>query len=199
MRWMPRMRMLLARRPWLYWSLVGIIAIAAGVAVMSAMGDVRRRRDAWGSATTVFVTTRDVAVGESLSGAVASREVPDAIVPPAALTEVPPLATATQRLAAGEIVVDIDVIDEPGPLALVPDGWVAIDVPRNDDPLDTSLPLFDAGDSAVVLADGSIVAERAIIVDVAADGVAVAVPLDDAARVAQAANQRVAVLGLSRP
>jgi hypothetical protein len=197
MRWMPRMRMLLARRPWLYWLLVGAIAVGIVAAVAAAMGDVQRQRDAWGRTTTVFVTTRDVAVGEGLSGAVTSRDVPAAIVPPSALAVMP--IAATQRLAAGEIIVDIDVVDEQGPLALVPSGWLAIDVPLADDPLDAPRPLFDVGDSAVVLADGSIIADRALIVDVASDGLAVAVPRDVAARVAQAANQRVAVLALGRP
>jgi hypothetical protein len=145
------------------------------------------------------MTTRDVAVGESLAGAVTSRDVPTAIVPPAALANMPAAATATQRIAAGEIIVRVDVVDEQGPLALVPRGWLAIDVPRTDDPLDTVRQLFRVGDSAVVLADGSIIAEHAIIVDVTGDRLAVAVPRDVAARVAQAANQRVAVLALGRP
>ena len=199
MRWMPRMRMLLARRPWMYWLLVGAITLAIAAAVAAAMGDVRRQRDAWGHATTVFVTTRDVAIGERLTGAVTARDVPTAVVPQAALTELPAVATATQRLTAGEIVVDIDVADEEAPLALVPDGWLAIDVPRTDEPLDAGRALFDIGDSAIVLADGSIVAEQAIVVDVAGDRLAVAVPRDVAAHVAQAANQRIAVLALGRP
>ena len=199
MRWMPRMRMLLARRPWLYWLLVSAIAVGIATAVAAAMGDVRRQRDAWGHATTVFMTTRDVAVGESLAGAVTSRDVPTAIVPPAALTIMPAAATATQRIAAGEIIVRVDVVDEQGPLALVPRGWLAIDIPRTDDPLDTARQLFGIGDSAVVLADGSIIAEHAIVVDVTGDRLAVAVPRDVAARVAQAANQRAAVLALGRP
>jgi hypothetical protein len=76
---------------------------------------------------------------------------------------------------------------------------LAIDVPRTDDPLDTARTLFGVGDAAVVLADGSIIAEEAIVVDVTSDMLAVAVPRDVAARVAQAANQRVAVLALGRP
>ena len=147
----------------------------------------------------MLVATRDVTVGEPLAGAVDSREVPTAVVPPSALTDLPSEATATQRLAAGEIIVDVDVANERGPLALVPSGWLAIDVPHTDDPLDTARPLFEVGDSVVVLADGSIIADDAIVVDVASDGLAVAVPRDVAARVAQAANQRLAVLALERP
>lgn len=199
MRWLPRMRMMLARRLWLYWLIVAAIAAGVAVGVASAMGDVRRQREAWGRATTVLIATRDIAVGEALANSVVSRDVPTAVVPPSALTTMPADATATQRLAAGEIVVSGDVVGARGPLALVPSGWLAIDIPRSDDPLDTSRPLFTVGDSAVVLADGSIVAEEAIVVDVALDGLAVAVPRDDAARVAQAANQRLAVLALTAP
>ena len=199
MRWMPRRRMLLARRPWLYWLMVGVIAAGVTVAVASAMGEVRRQRDAWGQATTVLVATRDVAAGEPLDGAFASRDVPTAIVPPSALTAMPSGATAKQRLSAGEMIVGIDVDAERGPLALVPSGWLAIDIPRTDEPTDTTRPLFEVGASAVVLAEGSIIADHAIVVAVAVDGLVVAVPRDFAARVAQAANQRVAVLALGRP
>jgi hypothetical protein len=198
MRWLPRIRMLLARRPWLYWLLVGLIGVCVVAAVAAAMADVRRQRDSWGQAATVLVATRDVAVGEPLAGAVTSRDVPRAVLPPSALTTLSPDATATQQVAAGEIVVHVDVANERGPLALVPSGWLAIDVPRPDHALDTARPLFEIGDSAVVLADGSIIADDAIIVDVAVDGLAVAVPREVAARVAQAANQRVAVLALGR-
>ena len=199
MRWMPRMRMLLARRPWLYWLMAGAIAAGVAVAVASAMGEVRRQRDSWGHATTVLVATRDVAAGEALDGAFASRDVPTAIVPPSALTAMPSGATATQRLSVGEMIVGVDVGAERGALALVPSGWLAIDIPRTDEPTDTARPLFEVGASAVVLADGSIIADDAVVVAVAVDGLAVAVPRDVAARVAQAANQRVAVLALGRP
>jgi hypothetical protein len=181
----------------MYWLLVAAIATGIAAAAASAMGDVRRQRQAWGQATTVFVATRDIAVGEPLAGNMVTRDVPIAVVPPSAMTSMPADATAVQRVAAGEIVVTTDVVDATGPLALVPSGWLAIDIPSTDDPLETARSLFGVGDSAVVLADGSIVAERAIVVDVAPDGLAVAVPRDVAARVAQAANQRVAVLALS--
>jgi len=197
MRWLPRMRMLLARRPWLYWLVVAAVAAGIVISVMTAMGDVRRQQQAWGQATTVFVATRDIAVGEALAGAVVARDVPVAIAPPSAVGAMPSAATATQRMAAGEIVVQSDLVSARGPLALAPSGWLVIDIPRSDDPLDTTRTLFERGDAAVVLADGSIVAEHAIVVDVAADALAVALPRDVAARVAQAANERVAVVALS--
>ena len=199
MRWLPRMRMVLARRPWLYWLMVAAIATGIAVTVASAMGDVRRQRQAWGQATTVYVATRDVAVGEALAGGVVARDVPTAVVPPSAITTMPSDATATQHVAAGEIVVATDIVEASGPLALVPRGWLAIDIPRTDDVPDTSRPLFAVGDSAVVLADGSIVAEHGIVIDVVPGALAVAVPRDVAARVAQAATQRVAVLALTAP
>jgi len=199
MRWLSRMRMLLARRPWLYWSMIAVIAFAVAGAVAAAMSDVQREKQAWGEATTVLVVTRDVAAGEALAGTFATQKVPTAVVPPSAVTEVVAGATATQRLSAGEVVVEADVAGDRGPLALVPDDWLAIELPQADGGMETARSLFEVGDTVVVLSGGSTIAEDAIVVDVAADALAVAVPREAAARVAQAASERVAVLALSRP
>ncbi|MCU1399612.1 MAG: hypothetical protein JWN62_2721 [Acidimicrobiales bacterium] len=192
MRLLANVRMQLARRPWIRWVLVGILALGVGGSVASGLAGVRRERDAWGHSTTVYVATKDLVAGDPVAGAVEPREVPQALVPESALAAVPAQATATQRIRRGEIVVGDDVVDSTGPQALIPDGWLAIDI------TDVANPgLFTVGDSAAVLGGGIAIAGSAVIVEVGATDVVIAVPLADAPTVAAAANERNAVVALS--
>lgn len=191
MRWMPRLRMLLARRPWIYWLFV--VAVAAGVAlsVTAALAEVRRERDSWGETVTVFVSTEAISIGDPIAASVETREVPRAMAPAEAMQTMPDAATAVQRISPGEIIVGVDIVAGRGPLALLPEGWLAIFV-------DVSVSeTFSVGDSAAVLAGGDTVAPHAIVVGVLADGVVVGVPADVAPIVANSVNQRLAVIALS--
>ena len=68
MRWMPRLRMFMARRPWLHWVLVAILAAGVAAIVAAELADVRRQRDAWAKTIDVIVAERDVVPGESMVG-----------------------------------------------------------------------------------------------------------------------------------
>ena len=50
------------------------------------------------------------------------------MVPASALTAVPPSAVARQRVASGEVLVELDVVAGHLPVALVPPGWRGVPV-----------------------------------------------------------------------
>ena len=55
MRWIPRLRMLLARRPWLYWLLVALMGLGVATQVHASVAAAQRARDHWGSTVTVLI------------------------------------------------------------------------------------------------------------------------------------------------
>lgn len=191
MRWIPRLRMLLARRPWIYWAVVAAVAVALATSVAGAVASVDRERNSWGESAQVYVATSRIEVGALIEPSVERREVPLAIVPIAALRALPPETVAVQRISAGEVIVDIDVADSGGPLALLPIGWLAITIEWS---IEGSLT---AGDSVAILADGAMVAPDAVIVAVVAGAVVIGVPEAVAPAVANAVVQRIAVIALA--
>lgn len=191
MRWIPRVRMLLARRPLLYWAGVAGVAAAAALTVQTTVRDAERARDSWGDTATVLVATHGVAAGNDLTNAVTARVVPRSLVPPSALRTLPSVAIARHEIALGEIVVELDVSASSGPLTQLHDGWLGVVIDDVD-----STP-FNVGDDAVVLAEGHVVAPRALVIQIIEGAVVVGVPADVAAAVADAANQRLATVALS--
>ena len=65
---MSRARWALARRPWLYWLAVGVLAVGAGLLVAEAVGAVDDARRRWGDERTVLVAERDAGPGEVVAG-----------------------------------------------------------------------------------------------------------------------------------
>lgn len=192
MRWMSRMRMTVARHPWIHWAFVALLATAIGGSIAMGLAGVRREREAWGTTRTVLVATRAIVPGEPVVDAVESRDIPIAVVPPAAVGAIDAAATAVRLVGAGEMLVAADIVARTGPGALLPDGWLAIDIADVDNP-----SLFAVGDSAVVLAGGRTIAAHAVVVAVTDTDVVVGVIGRDAGAVADAANQRSAVIALS--
>jgi hypothetical protein len=177
-------RRLLVRRPWIYWAMMLAASAAAAVVVADRMQRVDDARAAWGDTRAVLVATADAAPGETLS--VEVRQLPVAVVPAAALDpdegEQAPLAR--QHVAAGEIVTTVDVAGggRSGPLALVPDGWLAI-------PIVEATPSGAATGDRVELASGGIVIAREALVVAGGDQVTLlAVPPDVAAMIPAAAE-----------
>ncbi len=192
MRWMSRMRMTVARHPWIHWAFVALLATAIGGSIAIGLAGVRREREAWGMTRTVLVATRAIVPGEPVVDAVEPRDVPVALVPAAAVATVDAAATAIRFVGVGEMLVAPDIVARPGPGAVLPDGWLAIDIADVDNP-----SLFAVGDSAVVLAGGRAIAAHAVVVAVTGTDVVVGVSARDAGAVADAANQRSAVIALS--
>ena len=61
-----RLRHVLARRPWLYWTGVALLAIGVGAVVASAAATVDEARRAWGEPRSVVVATVDLEPGDAL-------------------------------------------------------------------------------------------------------------------------------------
>jgi hypothetical protein len=185
-----RVRGRLARTPWLYWAAVGVLALAAGVAVSRAASGVEDARAAWGRPRSVLVATVALAPGDPLVAAVAVRELPEPMVPTDALVASPDGAVARQAIAQGEVVVAHDVA-ATGPLALIPDGWLAV-------PVAEAVPSGAVTGTAVrVAAGGVVLADQATVIGVRDAVTLVAVASEDAPMVAQAAASGEAMLLLS--
>jgi hypothetical protein len=176
-----RIRLLLARSPWLYWAIVASLAGAAALFVMRAADGVDAARDAWGEPSAALVATRDVEPGATLDGATELRELPGPMVPAGALTERGLGAVARQRIAAGEVVVEHDVAPNAAPRALIPDGWRAVAV---SEPVASGAQV---GDEVSVASGGVVLAADGVVVGLAGEALLVAVPADEAAQVAHAA------------
>ncbi|MEI7617016.1 MAG: SAF domain-containing protein [Actinomycetota bacterium] len=191
MRWIPRVRIVFAHHPFAYWACVGTFSIWVAITINSALASAQHQRESWGRSEVVLVATRDLEPGQSLHGATTTREIPIALKPAAALSAMPDGATARQAIATGEVLVGHDIGQSNGPLALLPDHWLALVVESDNS------PMFSVGDSAVVLAGGQIIATDALVVDVIDGSVVVGVPSDAAGAVADAANQHIATVALS--
>ncbi len=191
MQWLPNVRMLLGRRPWIYWTCVAGLAVAIGSSIHGSQAEVQRARDRWGATVPALMATRAITPGEPLEGAVALRLVPAAVLARTALSVLPAQATARQSIADGELVMRSDVAVVSGPAALLPMDWVGVAVEADD------AGMFRVGDSAVVLAGGQTLSPNAVIVGVNEHGVVVGVSAAVAAAVADAANQHTAVVALS--
>ncbi len=139
---LPRLRLLLARRPWLYWLIVSACAIAVWLSVSSAQAQVERQRDSWGTTRTVWVASGQVAAGESV--AATTFDYPLAMVPSSAVSSLSPNAVAARSIAAGDIVVALDVAIE----GLIPADWLVFAVPSD------GTPLLLVGDAVTVFGSG---------------------------------------------
>lgn len=167
---LPRIRMLFARRPWLYWLLVGMCVVAVWLSVSSAQAQVTRERDAWGSTREVWVVSGPVAAGAVIHAAAA--DYPTAMVPPSAVTSLHDEAIAARAIADGEVVVTADV----AVAGLVPADWLAFAVPA------AGTPDLIVGDEVAVFGSGQLWCEGVTVL-IGDDTVEVAVPDDCAASV----------------
>ena len=183
-----RLRQILARSPWLYWTIVAFLAGSAGLFVMRAASGVEAARESWGESRRVLVAASAVDPGKQLDGLVESRQLPAPMVPADAVTEVDAGAIARQRIAAGEVIVSHDVSPSGAPRSLIPDGWLAVAVAE---PVASGARV---GDEVTVSAGGVVVAAEGVVVG-SGDALLVAVPADAAPQVAHAAaSGEVAVL-----
>ena len=182
-------RRVLARRPWLYWAGVGVLAVLAGALVSEAASGIDDAKAAWGEPHPVLVASVDVEPGDDLEGATERREVPTPLVPPGAATDLGAGAVARQRIGIGEIVMVHDVVATGGPQALMPDGWLAVAIAE---PVPSGARI---GDDVAVASGGIAHADDGIVVGVGAESLLIAVPAGAAAAVAHATSSGdVAVL-----
>ncbi|MGB0112857.1 MAG: hypothetical protein WBP59_06520 [Ilumatobacteraceae bacterium] len=173
-------RLMLARRPWLYWVFVASITAVIVFAVRQQLAAVDETKATWGTTRDVLMADRSLAPGDPIAASIVA--LPDAMIPVGALSDVPSDALLQQRVAAGEVLLDIDIAVGRGPAARAPAGSVVVAL---IDPLSRALSI---GLEVQVAADGLILSERATVVDVADDVVFVAVEPGEAASVAAAAH-----------
>ena len=151
-------RRLLARHRSVYWAIVvGGLAVAV-VAASHPLRAVVDERAAWGTEIEVLVATARVDAGVTLAPVVARRSLPRAVVPDLVVQDLPPEATARRSLVAGEILTAADIAAVSGPAALARPGDVVVAVVE-------SVPSgADIGDQVVVVVDGVVLVDRALVV-----------------------------------
>lgn len=174
------LRRFLVRRPWIYWSVVALAAAGAVTSVLDHADRIDDERRAWGTQRVVWIAAADLAPGDALD--VERREVPAAMVPPGALDHHPGALVARQRVGAGEIVHELDVVAPDGPRAMTPHGWLVVPV------LESPASGARLGDRVLVVADGLVLADDAVVVGAHADATLVAAPGDRAASIPAAAD-----------
>ena len=181
-----RLRRLIARHPALRWTAIIVSCGGFALSVWSHRADVDEARAAWGSATAVWVAEADTAPGETIIAR--AVDVPDAVAPADATGHDPSGSTARQHVGRGEIVTSVDVAGGSGALALVPDGWLAVAVSER-------VPSGAlVGERVLVVADGAVIADEAVVVGVGDGASSIAVPPDAGPLVALADESGVRLL-----
>ncbi len=181
-----RARLVLARRPWIYWVVVTALAVVAASSVRSEMASIASERDTWGSTRSVLVARHQLEPGDPITADLIS--LPLAAFPADALTDEPDDAVVRQRVAAGEVLTRLDVTSRPGPAALADPGTIVVAL---SDPLARDVVV---GLNVQVAADGLVLAEAARVTGVVDDVIFVAVSTTEAPTVAAAAQQGIASL-----
>jgi len=165
---LPRLRLLFARRPWLYWLLVGTCAVGVWLSVAGAQARLDHERDSWGATRTVWVVSESVAVGEVVRATIS--EFPTAMVPPSALSSLPANAVAARTIAAGEMLVAADVAVD----GIAPADWIVFAVSAQGAPsltIGDDVTVFGSGQAwcdGVATMVGEITIELAVPIDCAA-------------------------------
>ncbi|MEJ7799223.1 MAG: hypothetical protein WKF60_01810 [Ilumatobacter sp.] len=171
-------RRLLAKRPWLYWLVVGAAALGVAASMLERSDRIDDARDAWGETTTVWVATRSLAPGDPVLAE--AREVPVAVAPPQHVVSVDGL-TMRQHVGPGEIIAERDVAAGTGPQAITPPGWLAV-------------AIVESPASGAAVGDGVVISTDALVVGLHDDVTVLAVPANEAALVPAAAAAGTATL-----
>ena len=182
---MSRLRLLLARRPWLHWLVAALCAAVVWWQLAAAHTGLERARAAWGRTRTVWVATAAATAGSAVTAT--EREYPAAMVPAAAVDRVSAASVAARDVAMGAVLVAADLVGD----TVTPQGWAVFAVRADDAP---SLP---AAAEVGVYADGQHLCDGRAVGTVG-DHVEVAVPPDCAPPLSdRLANGRVVVSRIS--
>lgn len=181
-----------------------LLALVVGVAVHRTTGNAARRAAALGEMRAVAVAVTDLDAGSTIEpGDVELDERPVAHLPDGAVENDPTGSSLRTEVNAGEIVVDHRLAGRgrSGAVALVPDGWRAITIPTIDavvpaEPGDL-VDVIASFDPALSARDPSLViAADAVVVDIAEDGITVAVTRARVTEVAYALANGIVTLAL---
>jgi hypothetical protein len=181
-----RIRRIVARHPSLRWLPIAVCAAGFVASVAAHRHDVDEARAAWSVTAPVLRALDDVEPGERPPAE--TVEYPVAMIPARALASTDTAGfVARQRISAGEILTEADVVAAPMPGALIPTDWLAVPI------AESTASGAVAGDRVVVVSDGIVLAEG-IVVAAADTGPLVAVPADVAPLVALANASGVTLL-----
>lgn len=152
---------------------------------------VTRERAAWGTTVIAWCAARTISPGESIADSVNRCEIPISIAPTSAISTTEGIAA--QRIDGGSVITGADIAPGDGPLALAPDGWVAVMIVESV-PSDAT-----TGERVMLTSDGVVLAEDAVILedDGAGSGDGgrlVAVPRRIGAVVAAVADRGISIL-----
>ncbi len=181
-----RIRLMVARHPWIYWLAIAVVAGVVAIGAASTLAGVEAARRSWGQQSTVWVTTSAIEPGQPITAA--GRDVPVAVVPAGAIHDDPARTVARQRIGPGEIVTDDDV-SVRGTAGLIPEGWVAFAVPASSEH-------FATGDHLSVFSGERLVA-TGLVVDEGESELMVAVPATAASTLAAALLADAVTLALT--
>jgi Flp pilus assembly protein CpaB len=193
------------RRPVPFWLVTTLMALVSALVVGRLVGDASAAKARFGALVPAVVVTGDVDAGTTLDGAdVELRSLPAALVPDGAVRSLPDGAVALVDLVAGEplVAARLAPAGTSAVAARLPVGTRGIAVPAEGVP---PLERGDRVDVVATLGDGSAgqptvtAARGALVVDVGAEAVTVAVDAGDVNQVAFALTAGVVTLALSGP
>lgn len=158
-----RLRLAMARRPWIYWLFVACCAALIWSLLASAQRGLDRERQRWGTTQRVFVATVDLAIGDRVQAE--ARDYPLAMLPQSAIAVLPDGTLAARSISAGEVIVEAAVGDDPD--SGLPHDWVTFAVDRGHTPTLSAydpVALFGLGER---WCDGLVVGLADDVVDIA--------------------------------
>jgi hypothetical protein len=181
-----RIRLIVARHPWVYWLVISAVAGVVALGTERAMAGVDAARRSWGEQEAVWVASAAIEPGQPIRAD--RRQVPRALAPASAVIVAPVDAVARQRISPGEIITDIDLAVR-GAAGLIPDGWVAFAVP-------SAVAHFAPGDHLRVYSGDQFVA-AGVVVNSGESELLVAIPIESAPAMATALLANTVTLALT--
>ena len=194
---MHRIRLLFARRPWLYWAVVGVVCVVVTMAVTGMVRHATASARSLGPLVSVPVAARPLALGAAVGDEdVSWRRLPAGVLPAEPVVDEPVGRTVVVPVVVGEVLLTSKFAPAglSGVAALLPAGARALAVP-----VAAANPSVQRGDRVDLLAESEVIAADAVVLDVNTDVVTVAVVADEAPRVAHALSTGVVMLSLASP
>jgi Flp pilus assembly protein CpaB len=170
-----------------------IVSILIGFFVARTVHSTRATQHQWTSQTSVLVTSRNLAAGESLTNENTQYvALPLAIQPHQALTKIP--ADARTRIAlSSRTALSTSMIIRDNARIQIPSGWRGVAMPT-----DLVAPTVIAGDHVDVVTADTVIAAGALVIEVSpTNGITIAVPAESSAVVATASRNGDASLVLA--
>ena len=170
-----------------------VASILIGFFVARTVHSTRTSQLQWTSQTSVLVTSRNLAAGESLTNENTQYvALPLAIQPHEALTKIP--TDARTRIAlSSRTALSTSMIILDNARIQIPSGWRGVAMPT-----DLVAPTVIAGDHVDVVTADTVIAAGALVIEVSpANGITIAVPAESSAVVATASRNGDASLVLA--